>query len=123
MDKFTADMTSATRLELIRDIAAKLPDSTILNTVKSRARCRKLAREITQLLDDEDAYQAGPTLVAESDLAEGYGSSRTCAAGATPVPPFWILLRERYRAAIGRIALLIREFGGLARMDTRDTSE
>jgi hypothetical protein len=61
--------TSAARVELIRELAAKLPDSTILNTVKSRARCRQLAGEMMLLLDEEDACQSRPSCAPEDNRA------------------------------------------------------
>ena len=52
----STNATSDGRVERIRETAAKLLDSTVLNTKKSRATCRELAVAMIQLLDDEDAF-------------------------------------------------------------------
>jgi hypothetical protein len=44
------------RVERIRELAAKLLDSTVLNTKKSRAACRDYMGAMIQLLDEEDAF-------------------------------------------------------------------
>ena len=72
--------TSDARLERIQDIAAKLLDSTVLNTVQSRGRCRQLAVAMLQLLDEEDARQSRLSRIAEDNRAAKRRFKRTIRA-------------------------------------------
>jgi ribosomal protein L17 len=56
-DEASRNRTSEWRVELIRNLAAKLLDQTVLNTAKSRADCRQTAVELILLLDEEEVVQ------------------------------------------------------------------
>jgi hypothetical protein len=60
--QFQTDTNPAShvRVERIRELAAKLLDSTVLNTKKSRAACRDYIGAMIQLLDEEDAFHQAP---------------------------------------------------------------
>jgi hypothetical protein len=45
------------RVKRIRALAIQLEEQTVLNTVRSRARCREVAREIIDLVEAEDDFE------------------------------------------------------------------
>ena len=59
-DRSDTNPASHLRVERIRELAAKLLDSTVLNTKKSRAACRDYMGAMIQLLDEEDAFHQAP---------------------------------------------------------------
>jgi hypothetical protein len=59
-DQSDTNAASHLRVERIRELAAKLIDSTVLNTKKSRAHCREYMGAMMQLLDEEDAFHQAP---------------------------------------------------------------
>ena len=48
---------SERRVRRIRALAIQLEEQTVLNTARSRARCRDVAREILNLIDAEDQFE------------------------------------------------------------------
>jgi hypothetical protein len=75
-DQSDTNAASHLRVERIRELAAKLLDSTVLNTKKSRAGCREYMGAMMQLLDEEDVcHQAPPVELPISVPADIPGSS------------------------------------------------
>ena len=72
--------TSHLRVERIRELAAKLLDSTVLNTQKSRAACRDYMGAMMQLLDEEDAFHHAPPVELPISIPIPVAAPRTCTA-------------------------------------------
>ena len=68
-DQSDPNPASHLRVERIRELAAKLLDSTVLNTKKSRAACRDYMGAMIQLLDEEDAFHQAPPVELEISVA------------------------------------------------------
>jgi hypothetical protein len=82
------DMASSTdagpgrRADQIRLLARKLEENTLLNTVRSRDRCRQLALDILELLDEEDEEHLATPQFGDPDHAGAFDrlheAIRTC---------------------------------------------
>jgi hypothetical protein len=74
------------RVERIRDLAAKLLDSTVLNTKKSRAHCREYMGAMMQLLDEEDAFHHAPPVELPISVPISIPAPAPAVATFTPLP-------------------------------------
>jgi hypothetical protein len=85
-DQSDSNAASHLRVERIRELAAKLLDSTVLNTQKSRANCREYMGAMTQLLDEEDAFHQAPPVELPISVAVSLPAPIPAPATFTPLP-------------------------------------
>ena len=92
-DQSDTNPASHLRVERIRELAAKLLDSTVLNTQKSRAACRDYMGAMMQLLDEEDAFHKAPpvelpiSVTASVPASIGPSMAHTALSAATASAP------------------------------------